>query len=255
MKSLIDIVAKLRSEEGCPWDRKQTHKSLVPFMLEEAWEAIDEINQGKYGEEFKDELGDLLFQVVLHSQIAKENGTFSIEDVVETISKKMIRRHPHVFADQEQSYSEQELREEWHRLKFEESDRKSVMDGISNGVPALMASNKIGQRAASIGFDWDAVDDVLAKIKEEVEEVENEMLENNSIPLEEEIGDLLFAVCNLARHYEINPEIALHKANEKFKIRFRQVEKAIVKAKISGHKLSLAEMERHWTLAKKSNGK
>jgi len=251
MEQLIEIIAKLRSPEGCPWDRKQTHESLIPYLLEESWEVIDEIKDGKVGDPLKEELGDLLLQVVLHAQIAKEDSRFTFQDVIHAISQKMVNRHPHVFDPQSEKFSEEELRQRWHQQKFEESGRKSVMDGISETVPALMSALKIGQRAASLGFDWESVDEVWDKIQEEIQEVKVEIERENKEKLEEEIGDLIFAVTNLARHYKINPEIALHKANKKFKSRFVQVEEAIQEAKKSGKELSLEEMETHWSNAKK----
>ena len=255
MKKLINIVKQLRSPTGCPWDIEQTHASLIPHLLEETWEVVDEIKRGSLDKELKEELGDLLFQIILHAQIADERGAFTLDEVVESISAKMIRRHPHVFKKRKQNLSKQELRENWHQQKLAETKQKSILDGFSETVPALMNSLKIGQRVASVGFDWESKQDVLDKVKEELVEVENEMTENNHDRLEDEIGDLLFSVTCLARHYKINPEVALHRTNNKFKRRFKVVEEAIEKAKKIDQRLSLAEMEEYWVLAKKSDRK
>lgn len=255
MKKLVDIVEKLRSPDGCPWDRKQSHASLLSFLLEETWEVIEEIKNGKVGAPLKEELGDLLLQIVLHAQIAKEENRFGIDDVVDYVSEKMVRRHPHVFDSKFKNITPAEQKELWQEIKAEEKQHKSVLDGISSDNPSLINSMKIGQRAASIGFDWDSPWDVFSKIQEELSEVEVEMQEDNRALLEEEIGDLLFAVGNLARFYKINPEIALKRCNDKFKKRFSHVEKEINSAKEKGERLSLDEMERVWQSAKKFDKK
>lgn len=255
MKKLIDIVEKLRSPDGCPWDRKQSHASLLSFLLEETWEVIDEIKNGEVGAPLKEELGDLLLQIVLHAQIAKEEKRFGIEDVVDYVSEKMVRRHPHVFDSKFKNITPQEQKALWQEIKAEEKQHSSVLDGLSATNPALINSMKIGQRAASIGFDWDSPWDVFAKIEEELSEVEVEMKADNKKRLEEEIGDLLFSVGNLARFYKINPEIALKRCNDKFKHRFSYVEKEIKTAKENDAPLSLEEMEEIWQSAKQFDKK
>ena len=250
MKKLIDIVAKLRAPDGCSWDRKQTHISLIPYLLEEAWEVIDEIQQNNSGSTLKEELGDLLLQIVLHSQIAEESGRFTMDDVVDAISEKMVQRHPHVFQPNDQNLSDKQLTVQWHEIKSREKKRKSTNEGIPIGAPALMNALTISKRAASLGFDWETPGDVLSKVEEELEEVRHEMKEGNVERLEEEIGDLLFTITNLARVHQINPELALKKGNNKFMERFVVVEKAIVEAKKKGETLSLDEMQSYWETSK-----
>jgi len=250
MKQLIDIVAKLRSPAGCPWDKKQDHNSLIPFLLEETWEVIDEIKKNALQESLKDELGDLLLQVVLHAQIAAEDDRFTIADVVDAICQKMIDRHPHVFGEQSGRISAESQNRLWHQRKIDDKKHDSVLDGISNTIPALISSLKIGQRAASVGFDWEKPEDVLVKIKEEIDEVEQEMKSGNTPGIEEEIGDLLFSITNLARFYHINPEVALKKGNDKFKSRFKHVESKINDASKQGITLSPEEMDSIWNATK-----
>lgn len=250
MQKIVDIVEKLRSPNGCPWDRKQTHQTLIPFLLEETWEVIEEIKNNNTGDALKDELGDVLLQVILHAQIAKEDNRFTINDVVETISEKMVHRHPHVFDSKSKKISADAQRKLWHQRKVKEKNMKSILDGISTEIPALISSLKIGQRASSVGFDWENPWQVMEKIEEEIDEVKIEMEEENMEHLEEEIGDLLFSITNLARFYKINPEVALKRGNDKFKKRFLTVEKRINEAEDNGDKLSLVEMEDAWNQAK-----
>ncbi len=250
MKKLIDIVAKLRSPDGCPWDRRQDHQSLIPFLLEESWEVVDEIKKNEVGQPLMEELGDLLLQIVLHAQIAKENNRFTMDEVIECIAEKLIERHPHVFKEVKKISLEDQTKF-WHKKKIK--DKNSVLDGISNTVPALIAALKIGQRASSLGFDWENPWDVLKKVKEELTEVSIEMEQNNVDRIEEEIGDLLFTITNLARFYHINPEVALKNGNQKFIKRFYSVEKQINQATAQGKKLSMAEMDELWDSTKESS--
>lgn len=257
MQRLLDLTEKLRSPKGCPWDKKQTHQSLIPFLLEEAWEVIEEIKSEKLGPELKDELGDLLFQVVLHAQIAKEEGRFTFEEVVESVTEKMILRHPHVFGQEgqpptDEDLSEEELTAQWNRLKKEKNQNRSVLEGIPHQGPQLLHAKKIGERAASLGFEFDQAEQILEKIHEETEEVKEELKSGDKDKLEMEIGDLLFAVTNLARFMGINPELALKRSNEKFKQRFTSVEAAIKSAEAEGKPLDLEQMERHWEQAKQN---
>ena len=248
MKKLVDIVAKLRSPEGCPWDRQQDHLSLVPFLLEESWEVVDEIKKNRLNETLKEELGDLLLQIVLHAQIASENDRFTIDDVVEAIAEKMVDRHPHVFRKRKTISSEDQIKQ-WHQKKA--ASKNSILDGISETIPALMTSLKLGQRASSTGFDWNSPWELLPKVKEELEEVAKEMENNDTARIEEELGDLLFSIANLARLYRINPEAALRKGNQKFKDRFQSIEKHIQVAEKKGEKLSMEEMDLWWNSRKK----
>ena len=250
IEKLVEIVAKLRSPEGCSWDRKQTHASLVPCLIEEAWEVADDIYNGKTGDPLMEELGDLLLQIIFHSQIATEENRFQIQDVIEAVSAKMIERHPHVFGEIANDLSDGELHEQWHRIKAEKNDHKSVLDGISHSLPALLSAQKVGKRAASLGFDWDTPRDVLQKVEEELEETREGMADNDLDAIEEEIGDLLFSITNLARHFKIDSEIALKKANEKFRTRFALIEKALTDAKNEGKQFTSDELEEIWKAAK-----
>lgn len=251
MDRLKDIVARLRGPEGCPWDKKQTHQSLVPYLLEEAWEVIEEIEQGRHGEALEDELGDLLFQVILHSQIAEEQGRFTLQQVIDRISKKMVERHPHVFDAANREQSDDELRQQWDRIKTRAKTRESVLDGIPTHQPQLMQAKKIGERAAGIGFEFPTSDDILGKIEEELAEVRESLVQGDKQALQGEIGDLLFAVVNLARFHKIDPEIALKQTNDKFKFRFAWVEAGHKAAQAQGKQLTLAEMDELWNQAKR----
>ena len=252
LEKLLEIIARLRAPDGCPWDKEQTHESIIPALIEEAYEVVHEIEEGELGKPLMEELGDLLLNVAFHAQIAKENGRFDFNDVVNTISEKLIRRHPHVFDPEHKKIGLDELGAQWEKIKADEKpDDYSALDGIPKHLPALLASNRIGQKAANLGFDWDNVDDVLNKIKEEVVEVENELHHQGSKDrLKGEIGDLLFSVVNLARHCDIEPESALKETNQKFRKRFRHVEKAIRAARTDNRTLTLEEMDRYWEQAK-----
>ena len=250
MQKLIEIVKKLRSPDGCPWDRKQTHSSLIHYLLEETWEVINEIEQGNVENTLKEELGDLLLQIVLHAEIAAEKRRFSIEDVVEAISQKMIHRHPHVFETKGTHLSEQEQSDQWQKIKTAEKKVNSIHNSYLPSAPSLVNALSISKKAAGMGFDWETVWDVLSKVEEELDEVRQEMKVENVPKIEEEIGDLLFSITNLARFYKIDPEIALKKGNDKFMKRFEHVEKAILDAEANGEKLSLGEMEACWNHVK-----
>ncbi len=250
MKELKNLVSQLRGPDGCPWDKKQTHQSMIPHLLEEAWEVIEEIQEGRLGPELMDELGDLLFQVILHAQIAEEDQRFSLEKIIETITAKMVERHPHVFSDADKDQSDDELRAQWDAIKKKKMDRNSVLEGIPIHSPQLLRAKKIGERAASIGFEFENTRQIIDKIKEEIAEVEESLEQQDQAGVAEELGDLLFAVTNLARFVKVNPEIALKEANEKFGLRFLRVEAAYKLAKAEGKTLTLDEMESHWNLAK-----
>ncbi len=245
IERLIEIIAILRSENGCKWDREQTHASLKRNMLEEAYEAVDAIDDNDF-KHIKEELGDVLLQVVLHSQIAKEENVFDIEDVAKGISEKLIHRHPHVFGNVKVN-STDEILDNWEKLKQEEKPhRKSIMDGISRSQSALMSTQKISKKAVNVGFEWPdeqaLYDCVLSEIKEfkEAKTAENK---------EEELGDILFAIVNLARWNKIDAEQALLKANKKFIKRFRTMESISDKPL---EQLSLEEWDKLWNEAKKA---
>lgn len=228
LERLIEIVATLRSENGCQWDREQTHQSLRPNMLEEAYEAVDAIDDNDMAN-LREELGDVLLQVVLHAQIAKDEGNFDIEDVAKELGDKLIHRHPHVFGDAKVS-STDDILNAWEKLKKEEkTDRKSVLDGISKSQSALMSAQKISKRAVKVGFEWDTVDTLKDCIKSEYKEFEEAVELGNKDMMEDEMGDIFFATVNLARWYKIDAEQALLKANKKFTKRFRKMEELATK--------------------------
>lgn len=228
LERLIEIVATLRSENGCQWDREQTHQSLRPNMLEEAYEAVDAIDENDMAN-LREELGDVLLQVVLHAQIAKDEGDFDIEDVAKELGDKLIHRHPHVFGDAKVS-STDDILNAWEKLKKEEkTDRKSVLDGISKSQSALMSAQKISKRAVKVGFEWDSVDTLKDCIKSEYKEFEEAVELGDRNSMEDEMGDIFFATVNFARWHKIDAEQALLRANKKFTKRFRKMEELATK--------------------------
>lgn len=241
----VEIIAKLRAPNGCPWDREQTHQTLTPYCIEEAYEVVDAIEQGDM-KELKGELGDLLLQIVLHAQIAAENKDFTIENVVSDICEKMISRHPHVFSDAKIETADQVI-QQWDELKKKEG-KKSVLQGIPKHAPQLHRSLKIGEKVAAVGFDWEKSADVLDKVQEEFKEIDSAKNKNEK---EEELGDLLFSIVQWARHQQIDPEHALKKANEKFGKRFGSMEQMIEKDGKKLKELSLDAWESYWQKAKK----
>lgn len=228
LERLIEIVATLRSENGCQWDREQTHKSLRPNMLEEAYEAVDAIDEGDISN-LREELGDVLLQVVLHAQIAKDNGEFDIEDVAKELADKLIHRHPHVFGNQE-VHSTKEILDNWERLKKEEKTyRKSVLDGVSKSQSALMAAQKISKKVVKVGFEWDSIESLKKCIQSEYREFEEAVRLQDKDLMEDEMGDIFFATVNLARWHKIDAEQALLRANKKFTKRFKKMEEIATK--------------------------
>lgn len=246
---LVEIMEKLRSEDGCPWDRVQTHDSLKKYLIEETYELIDAIERGDY-EAMKEELGDLLLQVVFHSKIAKDSGKFDIDDVIDTISEKMISRHPHVFGSADFKTPEEVLNQ-WDDRKREEGKlKKSILEGIPSSLPALMRAYKLQSRAAKVGFDWDNIEGVIEKIEEEIRELKDAMKENKKEKIEEELGDLLFSIVNFGRFIKIDPETALRKTNRKFEERFRSLERLAREQGKNLKDLSLDEMDALWNVVK-----
>ncbi|NPA32974.1 MAG: nucleoside triphosphate pyrophosphohydrolase [Aquificae bacterium] len=243
---LVRVMERLRRE--CPWDREQTHESLKKYLIEEAYEVLDAIDE-KDDEKLREELGDLLLQVVFHSQIAKERNAFRIEDVIDGLVKKLIERHPHVFGNEKP----ENVLKNWEKKKMEK--RESIFEGIPKHLPALMRSQKLQDRASQVGFDFRSVDEVFGKIEEELGELKQAMRSGNKEELKHEIGDILTAVVELARFLGVDAEEALQEANERFIRRFSYVEK---RAKEEGRKLeemSLEEMDRLWEEAKRSETK
>ncbi len=247
LEKLIEVIQVLRSENGCVWDRAQTHESLRPNMLEEAYEAVEAINKGDILN-LREELGDVLLQVLLHSQIASESNEFNIEDVAKELKDKLIHRHPHVFGS-EKADTPEEVIQNWEKLKQEEKkDRKSQMDGIPKSLPALAAAQKISKRAVKAGFEWDKVETLLDCIKSEYKEFKEAVEKKDQTSMEDEMGDILFATVNLARWYKIDAEQALLKANQKFMKRFRKMEELSVKPL---EEYSFEEYDKLWKSAKK----
>lgn len=252
---LLAIMARLRDPDGgCPWDITQSFDTVYPYTLEEAYEVADAIKREDF-DDLRDELGDLLLNIVFHAQMARERSLFDFADVVESICEKMVRRHPHVFDTQVSGVSDKELRANWESQKAAEREEKSAdgntsaLAGVALALPALMRAQKIGRRASRVGFDWDSIEAVMDKIREELEECEEAVSETPQ-RIHEEVGDLLFAVVNLARHTGVDAEHALRQANDKFQARFEEVETA---AAIDARELSdcdAAELDRYWRAAK-----
>ncbi len=248
LEKLIEIIEVLRSPNGCPWDREQTHKTLRPNMLEEAYEAVDAMDSGDL-KHLREELGDVLLQVVLHAQIAKDEGAFDIEDVAQTLNEKLIHRHPHVFGNAHVDNAGEVL-DNWDKLKQEEKKhRKSAMDGVSKSQSALMSAQKISKKAVKTGFEWESEEDLYKCIFSEFEEFKEACKEGDAEHKEEEFGDILFAVVNLARWNKIDAEQALLKSNKKFMTRFRKMEELATKPL---NDYSPSEFEELWQKAKKA---
>lgn len=251
LEELIDVIRILRSENGCVWDRAQTHESLRPNMLEEAYEAVDAINKGDIPN-LREELGDVLLQVLLHSQIASESNEFNLEDVAKELKDKLIHRHPHVFGNAHVKTPDDVIKN-WEMLKQEEKkERKSRMDGIPKALPALASAQKISKRAVKAGFEWDKIETLLECIKSEYKEFEEAADSKDKDAMEDEMGDILFATVNLARWYKIDAEQALLRANIKFMKRFRTMEKLAEKPL---EEYSFNEYDKLWKQAKKELAK
>lgn len=246
LEELIETVRTLRSENGCQWDREQTHKSLKPNMLEEAYEAVDAIESGDL-KHLKEELGDVLLQVVLHAQIADDEKSFNIDDVAKGINEKLIRRHPHVFGDVEVS-STQEILDNWDAIKKQEkSHRTSIMDGISKSQSALMTAQKISKKAVKVGFEWDCEKTLYDCVYSELDEFKEACELGDRDHIEEEMGDIFFALVNLARWNKLDAEQSLLKANTKFIKRFKKMEELAVKPM---EEYSFEEFDALWNQAK-----
>jgi MazG family protein len=270
---LVALMARLRSPEGCPWDREQTYATLAPMLLEEAYEAFEAVEAAREGKpsELRDELGDLLFQIVFYAQVASERGEFAIADVIHAIHAKMTRRHPHVFGDVSVRDNDELLRN-WEAMKAEEkraagkdanADDSSLLDGVSAKAPALMEAHQLATKAARVGFDWQNLEDIFDKLHEEIEELRAAIkVHQENAPdseaaqqrVREELGDLIFAAANIARHLGVEPEAALKLTNRKFRQRFRHIEREL---KARGRGLGAAtldEMEELWQEAKTKTG-
>jgi len=241
-------MAVLRSSEGCAWDRKQTHKSLLPYLIEETYEFIEAVEADDY-EAVREELGDLLCQVVFHGQLAKEEGTFDIDDSINLIVEKLVRRHPHVFGEQK-ALSPRQVRDQWEKLKVESGEKQSVLSGIPSSMPALTMAFRIGEKAGGVGFDWEKAVDVIEKLQEETEEIGRAMEQSDPEAQMDEIGDLLFATASLARKLGIDPEQALRRSLSKFQRRFGKLEQQVNESgKVFGD-FTLQQLEEIWQKVK-----
>jgi len=242
-----EIIAHLRAPEGCPWDQKQTHGSLRPYLLEETYEVLDALDSGRV-DDLREELGDLLLQIVLHSQIAVDEGEFRMTDILATINEKIVRRHPHVWGNVDVN-DENDVKTNWDRLKQQEKngDRQSRLDGVSKALPALSQAFSYQDRAARVRFDWDTIEPVIAKVHEEIEEL---LAAESQAEREAEVGDLLFAVVNWARWLDVEPEAALRRTNTRFYRRFHYIEQQAAAQNRAIDDMTLDEMDTLWEAAK-----
>lgn len=248
-QALVEIMDKLRGEQGCPWDREQDEASIVNYFLEEVYEAADAV-LNKNEKAVREELGDVLMEIVFLSRIFKEKEAFTIEDVLDGINQKMIRRHPHVFGSHMIENSEKVIKN-WNMQKDIEKGRTSALEGMSGNLPSLLKAFQIGQRVSLRGFDWDKPEGVLKKVKEEIDELEEAIQEGKKEEIFAEIGDLLFSLANLSRHLGINPEIALRRNNQKFAKRYAYIESKLKEMGREGEKTGLEELDKLWNEAKR----
>jgi nucleoside triphosphate diphosphatase len=259
---LIEIMAALRTPgTGCPWDLEQNFSTIVPYTIEEAYEVADAISRGDF-DDLREELGDLLLQVVYHAQMAEERHAFAFGDVVEAITTKLIRRHPHVFADKDGNIQPAGVKSAWERIKAQEKaeraasrpqqkhEHSSVLSSVKAGLPALTRAMELQRKASTVGFDWNDPRAVLNKIREEADEIEAALDRNDAEELAEETGDLLFALVNLARHVRADPEMALRRTNAKFERRFAYIERALAAKGRTLEQATLDEMDELWDEAK-----
>jgi len=264
LPKLVELMAHLRGPEGCPWDREQDYDTLKGLLLEEAYEVVDAANARDFNG-LEDELGDLLFQVVFYPRLAEEEGRFAIDDVIERVHAKLMRRHPHVFGEVRARNADEALKS-WLHVKEQErgsasqgkDDRKSLLDGIAPALPATLEAYELGLRASEVGFDWKRVEELLDKVEEEMGELRRELNRGGSdraSRLEEEVGDLLFAAANLARLVRSDPETCLRRANQKFKRRFQAMEQESARRGRSLGECSLEEMESIWNELKREEAK
>jgi MazG family protein len=263
---LVELMNRLRSPGGCPWDREQTYATLAPMLLEEAYEAFEAVEEARLGrpDELRDELGDLLFQIIFYAQVAGERGEFTIDDVTEAIYAKMVRRHPHVFGNVTANDAATVLLN-WEAMKAEERREagktqdsiSSLLDGVSSKAPALMEAHQLSTKAARVGFDWKSIDDIFDKLQEEIDELRVAINDHSATgdeashaQVREELGDLLFAATNIARHLQIEPEAALKLTNRKFRKRFKHIEQQLHARDKRFDATSIEELEALWQEAK-----
>ena len=247
-EELVNIVSRLRAPDGCPWDREQTNHTLIPYFIEEVYEVIESVDDGDW-DLVKEELGDILLHIVFQASIAEDEKNFQIIDSLDNINKKLINRHPHVFGDAK-AEAAFHAKQNWEAEKHKEKGRESRLDGVPNSLPSLIRAQRLQQKASYAGFDWEKIEQVWGKVNEEIIELKEAEISGNNQHIEEEMGDLLFAIVNLSRHLNISSEDALRKTNQKFIRRFKKVEEGI---KAKGKKLneaSLEEMDSIWNEAK-----
>jgi len=248
LSDLAALMDRLRDENGCPWDMKQTHESLKPFLIEETYEVVEAIESGN-PQFLKEELGDLLFQIVFHSRLAKERGEFSLEDVIHHVIEKMVRRHPHVFAG-ERADDAAAVLQKWEEIKSAEKKRESILDGIPRTLPSLIRAKRLQERAARVGFDWPHSEDVWKKVEEEWHELQDARHNRDIKGVEEEMGDVMIALVNLGRFINVDADEALKKSINKFIYRFGEIEKEFVRRGKDITTATLDEMEAIWQKAK-----
>ena len=252
LEDLLAITETLRGEKGCPWDKEQTRESIKPYLIEEAYEVLEAIDL-KDPEKIREELGDLLFQVIFHARLSEERGEFGIYDVIGSICSKLVRRHPHVFEDKKISGS-REVKKQWEEIKRSEKKdvgAKKVLHGVPKELPGLVRAQRLQEKAASVGFDWDDPNPILAKIREEMEEILLALNQGDASRIKDEIGDLLFAVVNLSRYMGVHAEEAIRGSIQRFIARFEYIEEKVHASGRDLKTVSLAEMDRYWDEAKK----
>lgn len=248
---LVQLMARLRGPDGCPWDRAQTANSLRPFLIEECYEVVDALDEGS-PEKMKEELGDLLFQIIFHSRIAEERGDFTISDVITANMEKMVRRHPHVFGDAVLA-TDREVLANWEEIKKQEKghqDRTSMLEGVPRSLPALLRAHRLQERASRVGFDWARTEEVLEKLDEEIREFKEAFAQQDAAAVEDELGDILFSLVNLSRFIGVDPEEALRKTTAKFSRRFRYIEERSASTGRPLDQMGLEEMDRLWQESK-----
>ncbi len=251
-RKLIKIVDTLMGKNGCPWDNVQTRESLKPYLVEETYEVLEALDTND-PDQIKDELGDLLYQILFHSKISSKNNEFDIKDVLNNLKEKMVRRHPHVFKEGQINTPDQVI-ERWEEIKKEEkthSNHPSILDSVPKQLPSLLRAQKLQKKAAKEGFDWDEISDVFDKLDEEISEFKSAVLEGKGADIQSELGDILFVLVNIAKFKKIDAEEALRSTNYKFIKRFQHIEKEVAKQGKTLKETSLEDMERHWQNAKK----
>ncbi|HEX3035750.1 MAG TPA: nucleoside triphosphate pyrophosphohydrolase [Thermodesulfobacteriota bacterium] len=248
-EDIVELSKYLRGPEGCPWDKEQTLKTLPSFIIEEAYEVIQAIEMND-SQELKEELGDLFYQVLFVSQICDEEGKFSIEDVVSQLYFKLVRRHPHVFGEEKAKDAEEAVRR-WHGEKMKEKDRKRKLLEIPRSMPALLRAQRVGEKASQVGFDWTKAEEVIEKVREELDELESAIRANEKDSTEKEWGDLIFSLVNLARHLKLDAESSAHRATDEFIRRFSRIEEKAKEKNRDLSELTLKEMDELWEEAKR----